>query len=618
MKIHYFLQWILPALMLMPGSMTVFSQTVKTPKLTEVLKPVDANGKAEDMVFSFECAAAWGDYNNDGYLDLITAGAGHNWVKTTVLYRNNKNGTFTKINHSFPKLQAASAVWLDYDNDGNLDLFLSGIDDSGIFTGLFRNNGAEKDYTFEEVFEGSFEQVYNGGGNKGNRYAIAGDYNNDGWTDLYVQGKNESGVHAILYKNENGFGFTKACPVNGTHSFSLLYANTAAFGDYNNDGFLDLLAAGYSTIQGHSNTGMYYKNNGNGTFSEAVLFEGGVQGEVAWSDFNNDGLLDFIITGYSFLSNGFWQADLFENKGDNTFTRLLPSKTKLRETQDCSLAWGDVNNDGFEDVLFTYSHPNALFLNNFGDKTFIKSELKYNSNATFDQNGGMACLVDFDRDNNLDVFTMGYGGNYLPGLLKNELGNGIVSNTPPTAPKNLKANASTDGSVVFSWDSSTDEQTPSSAIKYNLYVKKEGSKQVMFVLPADLQTGTLKVNEMLAPITSNSYRMFALEQGSYTFGVQAIDNAKSTSGFTTAAFSINASDIKLPELTDVHIRKDGNSYRIFSNKEWNEISIYNIQGMRINTISGERNSATIVNLSPGVYIVKIKRNEQVIISKIVL
>ena len=326
----------------------VYPQSIKIPSITEILKPVVEFSGKEDFAFLTQSAAAWGDFNNDGYLDLIACGLDKNNVKTIVLYKNNGDGTFTKVNNSFPRLQNASIVWLDYNNDGNLDLFLTGIDDIGIFSGLFENQGEVSNYMFKQVFEDTFEPLYNGGGNQGGRYAVAGDYDNDGWTDLYIQGKNESGVYAYLYKNLGGMGFEKICPVNGLSSFLKLYANTAAFGDYNNDGFLDILAGGYSTIANRESTGAYYKNNGDGTFSDPVLFDGAVNGEVAWLDYNNDGKLDFLMTGYSFLSGIGWQGDLFENKGDGTFTKMLPTVTNLTATQDCSIACGDVNNDGFE------------------------------------------------------------------------------------------------------------------------------------------------------------------------------------------------------------------------------------------------------------------------------
>ena len=595
----------------------VSSQTANLPQLVEVVKPVTGTSAPEDMVFSFECAAAWGDYNNDGFLDLITSGAGHNWVRATVLYKNNGDGTFTKVDHPFLALKSSTVTWLDYNNDGNLDLFLTGADDIGTYSGLFKNLGPEKNFEFEEVFEGLFEPLSNGGGNRGNRYVVAGDYNNDGWVDLYMQGKNEEGIHSILYKNEEGLSFSLVrCPVNGNQSFLSLYENTAAFGDYNNDGFLDLLAAGRSNIPGRSSTTAYYKNNGDGTFSEPILVDGGVNGEVAWCDYNNDGLLDFLVTGYSFLVG--WQADLYQNMGNNTFTRILPAKSNLAATQDCSVAWGDVNNDGFEDVLFLYSHPNALFLNNSGNQTFRKQNLPYAGSKNYDQTGGMVCLVDFDRDNDLDLFTMGYGGNYLPGLFRNNLSGQIPANTPPTMPTNLKAKKEGEF-VTFSWDASTDDHTPTLAINYNLFVRKDGSDKIISVLPADLNSGLLKVNETLAPITSTSYKLYNLEDGIYTFGVQAIDNGKLTSRFATERITIGGSSIQTSDIPEIHIYKQGDTWTVSSSgTDWDEISIYDIRGIKIKSLGEKRSEATFSNFAHGLYIVKIEMNNESIIKKIVL
>ena len=595
----------------------VFPQTANSPQLTEIVKPVTGASAPENMVFSFESAAAWGDYNNDGFLDLITSGVGHNSVNATVLYKNNGNDTFTKVEHPFLALRSSTVTWLDYNNDGNLDLFLTGMDDIGTYSGLFKNLGPANNYQFEEVFEGLFEPLSNGGGNRGNRYVTAGDYNNDGWVDLYMQGKNEEGIHSILYKNEEGLSFSLVrCPVNGNQSFVPLYENTATFGDYNNDGFLDILAAGRSNLPGGGSTTAYYKNNGDGTFSEPVFVDGGVNGEVAWCDYNNDGLLDFLVTGYSFSIG--WQADLFENKGDNTFTKILPSKSKLATTQDCSIAWGDVNNDGFEDVLFLYSHPNALFLNNSGNQTFKKQSLFYSGSKTYDQTGGMVCLVDFDRDNDLDLFTMGNGGNNLPGLFRNNLSNNIPENNPPSVPAQLKATKEGE-SITFSWDASTDDHTPTPAINYNLFIKKDGSDKVISVLPADLNTGLLKVNETLAPITSTSYKLHNLEDGVYTFGVQAIDNGKLTSRFATERITIGGNSIQTTDIPEIHIYKQGDTWTVSSGGiNWDKINIYDIRGIKIKSLQEKRSEATFSNFTPGLYIVKIEMNNKSIIKKIVL
>jgi hypothetical protein len=596
------------------------AQAVKKPVLTDILQPVTGENGTEDIISLYECASSWGDYNNDGFFDLLVSGIENDGTKRIMLYKNSGIGTFSKVETPFFNLQNASAVWLDYNNDGNLDLFLAGTDNIGKYAGLYKNTGQEQNYTFEEVYEGAFEPLYNGGGNQGNRYAIAGDYDNDGWTDIYIQGRNEGGIYASLYRNEKGNGFfLQECPVNGTQPFLPLYANTAAFADFNNDGYLDLLTGGYATLPNRSCTGAYYQNNGNGTFAEPVLFAGGVNGEVAWLDYNNDGRQDFIITGYSFLSGIGWQGDLFENNDGNSFKRILPSKTKLGTTQDCSIACGDVNNDGYEDVLYLYSHPNALYLNNSGNQTFTKADLKYRGQAVRDQRGGMVNLVDFDRDNDLDVFTMGYGDTNLPALLRNDLGNDIPVNMPPTAPNGLNVEREGNGKVRFTWNASSDDLTPEAAIRYNLFVQKEGHSQTLSLLPADLSSGALKVNETLAPLTTTFYPMIGLEDGDYTLGVQAIDNAKLTSPFTLAHFTVGGSGLTQAPEEEIIVHAEKNALLIHSQTTpMKRFSLYNMQGIVLENRSGSFSGLTVNNLNKGVYIMRIKTEYKSIVKKIIL
>lgn len=591
------------------------AQTVKKPVLTELRKPVDGE---KNMLSLYECASAWGDYNNDGYLDLLLSGVGFDGANHVVLYKNNGNATFSETATPFLKLRTACAVWLDYNNDGNLDLFLAGADSIGKFSGMFKNRGVEAGYTFEEVFDNAFQPLHNGGGNQGNRYAAAADYDNDGWTDLYIQGKNETGAYSILYRNIQGLDFLPAeCPVNGNSPFLRIYANTAAWGDYNNDGFPDLLTSGYSTMEGRASTGAYYENNGDGTFKEPVLVPGGVNGEVAWLDYNNDGYQDFIITGYSFLSGIGWQGDLFENKTNGDFQRILPSVSKLGTTQDCSIACGDVNNDGFEDVLYIYSHPNALYLNNFGNRTFTKLNLTYNT-TTYDQVGGMVNLVDFDGDHDLDVFTIGYGGNNQPALFQNNSGNNIPDNEPPAVPAHLKADTKEEGAVTFSWEASTDDFTPQKAIRYNLFVQKEGSTQAMFVLPADRTTGRLKVNETLSPIVTTAYKMRGLDDGNYIFGVQSIDNAKSASTFAISAFTVGGAAIGETAKEELSVHKANNGLHISSPDKIQALTVYDILGKTVKTVRDNGCELDIPLPNRGIYILKIETNKKQIIKKTIL
>jgi hypothetical protein len=174
--------------------------------------------------------------------------------------------------------------------------------------------------------------------------------------------------------------------------------------------------------------------------------------------------------------------------------------------------------------------------------------------------------------------------------------------------------------VTFSWDTPADDHTPAAAIKYNLYVKKKGSEDAMFVIPADLNTGLLKVNELLTPITTTSYKLTGLENGNYVFGVQAIDNAKLTSQFETGEFTIGGADIRENPVSDPVISYKGESGWIISSDvlEWNEINVYNMQGMIVKKIRGKSAYTVIRDLEHGVYLAKVKINNESIIKKIVL
>ena len=184
MKKYYFFAFAFAGL-------TQLSAQVQSPLFTELKTPVVIDGQNSDFPMLYEAAAAWGDYDNDGYLDLLLSGVGAEGVQT-LLFKNNGGNSFTKIATTFPGLRSSNATWFDYNNDGNLDLFLAGKkEDGSLYSGLWKNKG--NDAGFEEVFTGTFPQINNGDGNKSNRYVIAADYDGDGWTDLYVQGRTEGG-----------------------------------------------------------------------------------------------------------------------------------------------------------------------------------------------------------------------------------------------------------------------------------------------------------------------------------------------------------------------------------------------------------------------------------------
>jgi hypothetical protein len=632
-KKNYFLKQAVTIVIALLSVYSVNAQ-LKVPTFTELTNIVNDGDR---FTFLYETGAAWGDYNNDGYLDLLTIGAGNSGL-TAVLYKNNGGLNFTTVEHPFAPLRAASVTWLDYDNDGNLDVFITGFGAGDMrFSGLYHNLGPDQNYEFEEVFPGEFAYIDNEGGNRPNRYVAVGDYNNDGWVDIYMQGMEdvEDGTQrrSYLYKNVEGVMFTPVTfPVNNeTKPLVQMNGGSAIWYDYNGDGFLDLIAIGWAinsdAYYGYDfgykagPQGLIYKNNGDGTFDEPFLFPAG-QSDATAIDYNNDGYEDFVVAGYCWSQDGYWsgvdwQGDLQINDGNGAFERQAKEITGLAGVQNHSVATGDLNNDGYEDVLYLAGEsggiPDAFFLNNLANKgetdpIFTKVDFSYN----FAQRGGTACLADYDNDNDLDAFLIAYsdGDNQFPRFMRNDLGEGIPANLAPSAPTNLQATTAGDV-TTFTWTASTDDFTPQAALRYNLYVKQ--GDVIKSVLPADLTPGRLKVNEALAPIVGTTYQLFDLE-GEYEWGVQAIDNAKNTSTFTkvggTAIAKINpVSVIVTGEKQAIKVRANGNLN--------GTVNVYTVSGAKVYAKAGQINNIS-VEVPAGVYIVKTTSNRGNAVNKVIV
>ena len=279
---------------------------------------------------------AWGDYDNDGDLDLyLVNGGGH----ANKLFRNDGGGTFVDAT-SGPLGDAHSGqgmAWGDYDNDGNVDLYVAnGGSDANK---LFRNNG---DGTFLDATSGPL-------GDTGACVGVAwGDYDNDGDLDLYLSRANQTNK---LLRNDGGGVFVDA--TSGPLGDAGLGAGVD-WGDYDNDGDLDLYLANWGT------SNKLFRNDGGGTFADATTGPLGDTGQsrgVAWGDYDNDGDLDLYLTNWGTANK------LFRNEGGGTFVDAMsgPSGDTGAGT---GVAWGDYDNDGDLDLYVAcYGQANRLFRN---------------------------------------------------------------------------------------------------------------------------------------------------------------------------------------------------------------------------------------------------------------
>jgi flagellar hook assembly protein FlgD len=223
-------------------------------------------------------AAAWGDYDNDGDLDLLLTGTDADFVRVARIY-NNDGGVFTDIAASLEGVIFSSVAWGDYDSDGDLDILLAGRTASFVnISRIYRNDAG----TFVDVAAG-LEGVQ--------RSSVAwGDYDNDGDLDILLAGFTAGVPVSHLYRNDVGTFVDVAAGLEGVEYSSV------AWGDYDSDGDLDILLAG-RTASGVTISRIY--GNDDGTFTDSGAGLVGVYlSTVAWGDCDNDGDLDILLTGY--------------------------------------------------------------------------------------------------------------------------------------------------------------------------------------------------------------------------------------------------------------------------------------------------------------------------------
>ncbi|MCL4181756.1 MAG: immunoglobulin domain-containing protein, partial [Verrucomicrobia bacterium] len=236
-------------------------------------------------------AAGWADYDRDGFIDIFAANSFHasaNPARSDCLYRNDGDGSFTKMTANQVGMlvgdQAPTSPfsWGDYDNDGWPDLWVGSANATS--TGkhyLWHNNG---DGTFSLVSAGSLDSSLAMGTGQW------ADYDNDGDLDLCLT--YSMGGANTLHRNDGGLTFTDVSEATGVTN--AIGAWAAAWGDFDNDGFLDLMVPGYTTPGG-----VLYRNNGDETF-QSINVGSPVNGAgVAWADYDNDGFLDLFITSES-------------------------------------------------------------------------------------------------------------------------------------------------------------------------------------------------------------------------------------------------------------------------------------------------------------------------------
>jgi hypothetical protein len=398
-------------------------------------------------------SVAWGDYNTDGKMDILLTGSATSSSSITKLYKNNGNGSFsqdTAAETGLVGVRLSSVAWGDYNSDGRPDILLTGLSSSGRVSKIYKNNGNgtfSEDTTADSVLTAVDEG------------SVAwGDYNRDGRPDILLTGLSNSGMVAKIYRNNGNGTFTENTL--GEGALARLRNTSVAWGDYNADGKPDILLTGYI---GTGYITKIYTNNGAGTFSEDTTADNGLAkvgyGSVAWGDYNSDGYPDILLTGYT---GSAYVSKIYKNNRNGTFTALNAGLTGVRSG---SAVWGDYNSDGRLDILLTGSNKtqrvDKIYRNN-GNDTFSAVA----TTGLPAVNNSSAAWGDFNSDGKLDILLNGYTTTRLAKVYRNGAANW---NTAPNAPINLHASTGP-AHVTFSWNGADDSQTPVAALTYNLRV----------------------------------------------------------------------------------------------------------------------------------------------------
>ena len=298
-----------------------------------------------------QASLAWADYNNDGLLDLVVGGLVSMDVGAIKLYKNNGAASFVQVTTANFEPQSifsvGSFVWGDYNNDGYLDLLYGAQVSSGVnFTKLYKNNAGDGTFTDVSALS-SFP------GLSANRGYAFGDVNNDGYLDILLSGCSASfcgpddNTLTRVYKNQNGTGaFTDS-------GASLIRAtdSTVAFGDYNNDGKSDILVVGASATSPWPTRAGIARIYQNTSVGEAITFadisaltanQGGMSwGGAVWGDYDNDGDLDVLVVGKVSSDPYVRQTSFYVNNqsGANTSPTAPMGLSKTVSGNDVIFSW---------------------------------------------------------------------------------------------------------------------------------------------------------------------------------------------------------------------------------------------------------------------------------------
>ena len=332
-------------------------------------------------------AGAFSDYDNDGDLDLYLSNGGWHGRAPNILYRNDGEAGYTDVTEVAgvgDDGNGTGVLFADFDRDGYQDLFAA--------RGGFLENGNEHNLLFHNNGDGTFSDISVAAGFDdlgGNFGVTAGDYDGNGYLDLFVTRVR----HNKLYRNTGRGRFKDVTEERQVLSPRGRGGSVAAFADYDNDGDLDLYATNFGDFD------LFYSEVGEVTYSSEEIGDEGEALSMSLGDLDEDGDLDLYIVNNDGLS-ALWRNDLAQG----VFTNTAASSGVENMARGNAGAFGDFDNDGDLDIFVTNTRSANRVYVNHGNGTFVDRAAALGM-ATRNKATGVV-LGDYDADGNLDVYVI--------------------------------------------------------------------------------------------------------------------------------------------------------------------------------------------------------------------
>lgn len=596
------------------------------------------------------------DLNNDGNLDLIIGGLATDKAfvtdpngndvetdhTTQVLLYNATSKTYQLATSNILNSDRAQFISADLNGDGIMDIVaaehnLGVLYGGGVYEGKGDGTFEKKTLTFDDTTY-PFKPV---------AVAVA-DVNNDALPDIIAIGYEKisdvvvSSSAVLINKGNYSFNVTSKDLL---QEYNLALATVKVL-DYNNDGYMDffvsancdnkesnggarVLADIFANL-GADEPGAFYRLS----LGDATIYQK-ANGGLDIADFNSDGWLDFAIhgeggEGTGEPETGSWTciSHVYMNLKNGSFADKVQANfsADLRPLNSSGMSTRafDWNGDGFSDLFIpgwnpapeTATQAGFYYLND-GTGTF--------GTANRIPGGSEISLFfpDWNGDGIKDYFMTGqsWDGTYFPegqnartaAVVLNE---SAVVNVRPTAPTNLNA-AVTGNAVVLSWDAATDTKTPANGLSYEFYIKGSNGKiynSCRSHIGGSLD-GVRKVMDLGNAMMNKTISLQAIPNGTYTWGVQAIDASYDGSAFANGSFSIGASALDDQKIQSVSIFAKDNKLTVNAQTP-STIDVFAVSGIRIANAIGVKTFSC--NLAKGSYIVKVVANNQTTVQKIMI